>query len=86
MSCHGSTMLFKYIMANEVSQDEQIQILKEFIINKMLEDGFEIKGTTLQSITEKAKKFGFDSEKVISVLRPVYTEAFGRAFTPKSPK
>lgn len=62
------------------------KILRAFFVEKLMQDGFNLKSTTLHQLKDKAEKLGLDPKEVIDVVGPLFIEATQRIFTSKKEK
>ena len=65
----------------DVTPEEQVSILLAFITDKMLTEGFSIRGNQIQIFKEKAKKWDLDPEKSVKVASFVYMQATSMALS-----
>ncbi len=63
--------------------ERENKILRALLIEKMLQDGFTLKSTTMHQLKDKAEKLRIEPKLVIEIAESVFAEALKRIFQSK---
>jgi hypothetical protein len=63
-----------------VTLEERVQILEVALLKIMLQDGFELRGSTVHEIKDSAKKAGLDPEKTVFVYEEILNKFIQKVF------